>query len=214
MSESEFQTNFLDNVMVTTPIGKVTPLKSLWKEKNVVLKILPPSGSSLGSYEAQGLNELHIACDSAKVTFAVICSTDPSLKTFLTDGYWDYDIFLDPESKVYGKVHSYQSTTQHTMKKTMVSHIQAINRYLKRVLSVNIRDRGKPLTLVIGKGGNILFHFKPTKNKMCPSVKEMYECLGGDSNDIDEPEIVPPQKLQLLKSPSFSSIHSTRTSFF
>ncbi|KAJ9078257.1 hypothetical protein DSO57_1008642 [Entomophthora muscae] len=181
---------FLENVIVTTFDGAPVLLSNLWKDRDVVLKVLPRIGCRLCKYEARSLGNLRIMCDTKKVALAAVCFADPDLETFLADGYWNWDIFLDPEREVYKRARLHRLTWWQVVKDVLSRRFYDMNRFIEDKFAYSNKLKGDRYqlggTFVIGKGGKMLFQFRPSRLAMYPSLKEIYTCLGGDPEDIEE----------------------------
>ncbi|KAJ9088786.1 hypothetical protein DSO57_1019796 [Entomophthora muscae] len=182
---------FLENITVTTTDGDSVKLSSLWKHQDVVLKVLPRLGCRLCKYEAQSLGELRMLTDPSAVALAAVCFTGPDLQTFLSNGYWAWEIFLDDAREVYRKAELHRFTRWEAVKNYLSKYFKAMSSYVDHEFAFPNNFRGDRLqlggTFIIRKGGEMLYQFKPTKLAMYPSIKEMYSCLGGNPDDIEEP---------------------------
>ncbi|KAJ9088787.1 hypothetical protein DSO57_1019797 [Entomophthora muscae] len=190
-SKPQTSSKFLENIVVSSSQGKPVLLSSLWKDRAVILKVLPRLGCRLCKYEARSMGDLRMVCNPEQVALAAVCFDDPDLQTFLADGYWDWDIFIDPERQVYKKAQLHRLTKWQYVKDLMVKRIWAMNSYILQKFAYTNSLKGDMSqlggTFVIGQGGKILYQFRPTKLAMYPSIKEIFASLGGDPDDIDEP---------------------------
>ncbi|KAJ9088785.1 hypothetical protein DSO57_1019795 [Entomophthora muscae] len=207
---------FLENLTVTKADGKAVKLSSLWQERDVVLKVLPRLGCQMCKYEARSLGELRMLTDPDKVALAAVCFEGPDLPTFLSEGYWDWDIFVDDERKVYKEANLYRMSRWQLIKSFFTKRVQAMYRFTREEFGYTNSSRGDAYqlggTFVIGQGGKLLFQFRPRQLAMFPSVKEIYKCLGGEPEEIDEPtppeHIFSPETCQLTTNTPKHSISS------
>jgi len=219
-SDASRDKGFLSNLTVYKPTGEPILLSELWEESTVVLKVLPRLGCKFCKYEARTLDDLSFLIDPSQVKIAAVCFTDPDLDTFLSNGYWSWSIFLDPNREVYRQVQLFRVPRWKMIKDLFENRVKLLSRFIDKEFNLPNSIKGDPYqlggTFIIAPGGKVLFQFRPSKIAMYPSIKEMYAKIGGDPDDIDEltPVVFSESKAKEMYAASEpSSLKSTMSSF-
>ncbi|KAI9297702.1 hypothetical protein K502DRAFT_346767, partial [Neoconidiobolus thromboides FSU 785] len=92
--------DIFSNIVLKNPTGKDVLLEEKWNDKTVLLKVLPRLGCCLCRHEVLMLKRLQPILDEKKIHLVAVAFEDIDLTDFL-NGYWDWDILLDVERKVY-----------------------------------------------------------------------------------------------------------------
>ncbi|KAI9297718.1 hypothetical protein K502DRAFT_281522, partial [Neoconidiobolus thromboides FSU 785] len=164
-------------------------LSDIWKKRPVILKVLARLGCTLCMHEAKLMSDLQPFFERQGIGLAAVVFEDVDLKSFLSCGYWRWDIYIDPERNVY--------KAAGLTKVTRMYHMSCmVNKYIMKLM-LNLNLNGMVInfkgdlrqlggTFVINTNGEIVYDFRPKKFAMYPSMKEIYASVGGDPEDIDE----------------------------
>ncbi|KAI9297730.1 hypothetical protein K502DRAFT_323120 [Neoconidiobolus thromboides FSU 785] len=179
-----------DNILVKNRFGEKVPVNELWKEKTVVIKVLRQLGCCLCKQEAKMLSDMKPLFDKHNVTMAAIAFEDIDLEAFLESGYWDWDIYLDPEKNVYKAAGLNKVSVFYLLSALATRSFKKLFAYLRdkgmtnSIKGGDLRQLGG--TFVINLNGEILYSFRAKKFGQFPSVKEIYKVIGGNPDEINE----------------------------
>ncbi|KAI9297729.1 hypothetical protein K502DRAFT_356061 [Neoconidiobolus thromboides FSU 785] len=201
----------IEDIVVKDRFGNDIKVKELWKERTVIVKVLRRLGCCLCRQEAKMLSEMQPLFEKHNVGLVAITHEDVDSSVFITSGYWNWDIYMDYERKVY------KAAGLHKVSLSYIFYVLR-KRILKSLVGF-LRDKGIPNTIqkgsirqlggtfVINPRGEIIYSFKAKKFGQFPSIKEIYGLIGGDPDEIhdDTPEEYVYTRERLNEEESFSS---------
>ncbi|KAI9292560.1 hypothetical protein K502DRAFT_283428, partial [Neoconidiobolus thromboides FSU 785] len=177
------------NIVLKNPTGKDVLLEEKWNDKTVLLKVLPRLGCCLCRHEVLMLKRLQPILDEKKIHLVAVAFEDIDLTDFL-NGYWDWDILLDVERKVYHAAGLVKLSDKELNKQMNSKFVKKVDDYVMDVL--NVKDSGsgdiKQLggMFIIKPDKSIIYEFKPNKLALFPCIKEICQVIGADENDIED----------------------------
>ncbi|KAI9297722.1 hypothetical protein K502DRAFT_284130, partial [Neoconidiobolus thromboides FSU 785] len=164
-------------------------LSDTWKNRPVILKVLASLGCALCKYDAKVFSELQPLFEHHNVGLVAVVFEDVDLYSFLSSGYWTWDIYLDPERNVYKAAKLTKISRAYQLKAFFSKHILKMVRYIKtKGLKLNMKADLRQLggTFLINPNNEIVYSFRPKELAIYPSIKEIYSLVGGDPGEIDE----------------------------
>ncbi|KAI9297712.1 hypothetical protein K502DRAFT_282243, partial [Neoconidiobolus thromboides FSU 785] len=164
-------------------------MSDIWKGQTVIIKVLSRLGCCLCKQEAKMMSDMQPLFEEHDVRLIAIAFEDVDLHSFLSLGYWRWDIYLDPERKVYKAAGLTRITRLYQMSCMMSKYFMKILLRLKlkgvpNNLTGDLRQLGG--TFVIDPEGRMIYDFRPKKMAHFPSLREIYALIGGDPSDLDE----------------------------
>ncbi|KAI9297728.1 hypothetical protein K502DRAFT_363016 [Neoconidiobolus thromboides FSU 785] len=163
--------------------GEEIYLSDLWKYNSVILKVLPHLDCKLAHHEAQMLSEFQASFEKNNIKMIVVVLKDLDLTTFLSSGYWKWDLYLDPTSKVF-------KASESILNSTKLPKFNQFFKYsnIKSLLSHSHtkQDTYSGETYLINSNSEILYSFKPSKQSPFPDIKYILNLLNADMDEIDE----------------------------
>ncbi|KAI9297721.1 hypothetical protein K502DRAFT_356057 [Neoconidiobolus thromboides FSU 785] len=183
-TSSDFRINFdagvFNGIKVKTINGDEILLSDTWKNRPVILKVLASLGCALCKYDAKVFSELQPLFEHHNVGLVAVVFEDVDLYSFLSSGYWTWDIYLDPERDVYKTVELTKVSRLYQLK--LLTYI--IYKGQKPNISGGLRQLDG--TFGIYPNNKEVRSFRPKKAAMHPSFKEIYSLVGDGLEDTEE----------------------------
>ncbi|KAI9297714.1 hypothetical protein K502DRAFT_300423 [Neoconidiobolus thromboides FSU 785] len=164
-------------------------MSDIWKGQTVIIKVLSRLGCCLCKQEAKMMSDMQPLFEEHDVRLIAIAFEDVDLHSFLSLGYWRWDIYLDPERKVYKAAGLKRASRLHQLSCLLSKHFMKLLSNLKsKGISNNFTGDLRQLggTFVIDPDGKLIYDFRPNKMAHFPSLREIYALIGGDPNELNE----------------------------
>ncbi|KAJ9054194.1 hypothetical protein DSO57_1017157 [Entomophthora muscae] len=186
----EKKLGFLEGIKVQNSKGAMLDISDYWKTDTVLLKVLRRFGCPLCRYESRMLSELKPEFDALGVRLVAVGFDVLGLYDFMAGGYWEWEILLDQDRSLHTALNLNKLPISSGLKNLIsATTIAATSAAHKAGIIGDFKGDAFQLggTFVIEKGtGIVLYEHRQTGTGSFTSVKELYECCGGDPDEVED----------------------------